>query len=168
MNTTFDLPDPLLRKAKAAAARLGRPLRDLVAEAIDEKLAQTPSEIADTLPISAERRLAWERWRSRLVEQPDGTWFNPEGIQDEAFYETLEQIRQEAWPKRDRSLLRRHTRSSNAMYLLDTNVLSGVTRPRPNVAVVRRLFSTSPAALFASAAGEVPDEMSRSVPNRKA
>ena len=42
------------------------------------------------------------------------------------------------------------------MYLLDTNVLSGVTRPRPNVAVVRRLFSTSPAALFASAAGEVP------------
>ena len=36
------------------------------------------------------------------------------------------------------------------MYLLDTNVLSEVTRPQPNVAVVRRLFSTSPAALFAS------------------
>jgi len=36
------------------------------------------------------------------------------------------------------------------MYLLDTNVLSEVTRPRPNVAVVRRLFSTSPAALFDS------------------
>jgi predicted nucleic acid-binding protein len=36
------------------------------------------------------------------------------------------------------------------VYLLDTNVLSEVLRPRPNVAVVRRLFSTSPAALFAS------------------
>lgn len=36
------------------------------------------------------------------------------------------------------------------MYLLDTNVLSEVTRPRPDVAVVRRLFSTSPTALFAS------------------
>lgn len=36
------------------------------------------------------------------------------------------------------------------MYLLDTNVLSEVTRPRPNLAVIRRLFSTSPAALFAS------------------
>lgn len=101
MKTTFDLPDPLLRKAKAAAARQGRPLRDLVAEAIDEKLGQTASEIADTLPVSAERRLAWERWRAGLVEQADGTWFNPEGIQDEAFYETLEQIRQEAWPERD-------------------------------------------------------------------
>lgn len=101
MKTTFDLPDSLLRKAKALAARQGRPLRDFVAEAIDEKLAQTPSEIADTPAVSAERRQAWERWRSRLVEQPDGTWFNPEGISDERFYETLEQVRQEKWAERN-------------------------------------------------------------------
>ena len=101
MKTTFELPDPLLRRAKAVAARQGRPLRDFVAEAIDEKLAQTASEIADTPAVSAERRLAWERWRARLVEQPDGTWFNPEGIADEAFYETLEQIRQEKWAERN-------------------------------------------------------------------
>ena len=100
MKTTFDLPDPLLRKAKALAARQGRPLRDFVAEAIDEKLAQTPSEIADTPAVSVERREAWERWRARLVEQPDGTWFNPEGIADEKFYETLDQIRQEEWSER--------------------------------------------------------------------
>ncbi len=36
------------------------------------------------------------------------------------------------------------------MYLLDTNVLSELTRPRPDVAVIRRLFSTSPSALFVS------------------
>jgi predicted nucleic acid-binding protein len=36
------------------------------------------------------------------------------------------------------------------MYLLDTNVLSELTRPRPDVTVIRRLFSTSPSALFAS------------------
>ena len=101
MKTTFDLPDPLVRKAKAWAARQGRPLRDFVAEAIDEKLAQTATEIADTPAVSAERRQAWERWRSRLVEQPDGTWLNPEGIADEGFYETLEQIRREAWTERD-------------------------------------------------------------------
>ena len=75
-------------------------MRDFVAEAIDEKLAQTPSEIADTPAISVERREAWERWRARLVEQPDGTWFNPEGIADEKFYETLDQIRQEEWAER--------------------------------------------------------------------
>lgn len=101
MKTTFDLPDPLVRQAKALAARQGRPLRDFVAEAIDEKLLQTTSEIADTPAVSAERREAWERWRSRLVQQPDGTWFNPEGIADDSFYETLEQIRQEAWSERD-------------------------------------------------------------------
>ncbi len=36
------------------------------------------------------------------------------------------------------------------MYLLDTNVLSEITRPRPDVAVIRRLFATSPSALYAS------------------
>ena len=90
-----------MRAAKAQAARQGRPLRDFVAEAIDEKLAQTASEIADTPAVSAERRQAWALWRSRLVEQPDGTWFNPEGIADEKFYETLEQIRQEEWAERN-------------------------------------------------------------------
>lgn len=38
MKTTVDLPDSLLRDAKAAAARQGRTLRDLVAEALNEKL----------------------------------------------------------------------------------------------------------------------------------
>ena len=101
VKTTLDLPDPLLRKARALAARQGQSLREFVAEAIGEKLLQTASGLADLPEVSTERREAWERWRSRLVQQPDGTWFNPEGIADESFYETLEQIRQEAWSERD-------------------------------------------------------------------
>lgn len=101
MKTTFDLPDPLLRKAKALAAQQGRPLRDLVAEAINEKLAGEASEITDAPALSEARRQAWARWKSRLVRLPDGTWFNPEGIEDESFYDSLEEIRREPWVERD-------------------------------------------------------------------
>lgn len=36
------------------------------------------------------------------------------------------------------------------MFLVDTNVLSELLRPRPDLAVARRLLSTDPAMLFAS------------------
>jgi predicted nucleic acid-binding protein len=36
------------------------------------------------------------------------------------------------------------------MFLVDTNVVSELIRPRPNLPLVRRLLSTDPAALFAS------------------
>jgi hypothetical protein len=39
MKTTLELPDPLLRKAKAAAAARGQSLKDFVTEALCEKLA---------------------------------------------------------------------------------------------------------------------------------
>lgn len=100
MKTTFDLPDPLLRKAKVLAAQEGRPLRDLVAEAIGEKL-----EHANGGEVSAEktgegRREAWERWRARLQQLPDGSWFNPDGIEDEAFFQSLDEVRREPWVSR--------------------------------------------------------------------
>ena len=38
VKTTVDLPETLVREAKAVAARQGRTLRDLVAEAMHEKL----------------------------------------------------------------------------------------------------------------------------------
>jgi len=38
MKTTVDIPESLLREAKAVAARQGRTLRDFVAEAMNEKL----------------------------------------------------------------------------------------------------------------------------------
>lgn len=39
MKTTIDIPDALFRKAKAKAAEGGRSLKDLVTEALQEKLA---------------------------------------------------------------------------------------------------------------------------------
>jgi hypothetical protein len=97
MKTTFDLPDPLLRKAKALAAQQGRPLRDLVAEAIGEKL-----EYAVGVAKATEgRRVAWERWRTRLKQLPDGSWFNPDGIEDESFFQSLAEIRREPWASRE-------------------------------------------------------------------
>lgn len=98
MKTTFDLPDPLLRRAKALAAQQGRPLRDLVAEAIGEKLE---CEEATTAPAGEGRRAAWERWKARLEQLPDGSWFNPDGIEDESFFRSLDEIRRETWPFRD-------------------------------------------------------------------
>lgn len=38
MKTTLEIPDSLLRKAKSAAANRGIPLRELVSEALAEKL----------------------------------------------------------------------------------------------------------------------------------
>jgi hypothetical protein len=40
MKTTLEIPDALFREAKAAAARKGQPLRELVTEAIRAKLAE--------------------------------------------------------------------------------------------------------------------------------
>jgi hypothetical protein len=102
MKTTFDLPDTLLRRAKAIAAEQGRPLRDLVAEAISEKL-KAPSAGGGKRPIgyTEGRRLSWEEWSAKLEKLPDGTWFNPEGIQDESYFETLEAIRHEPRGRRN-------------------------------------------------------------------
>ena len=39
MKTTIEIPDPLFRRAKARAAERGQALRQLVAEALQEKLS---------------------------------------------------------------------------------------------------------------------------------
>ncbi|MGH7489843.1 MAG: hypothetical protein ACREMY_30190 [bacterium] len=99
MKTTFDLPQSLVRKAKALAAQQGRPLRDFVAEAIDEKLAIAEGGEADGTKAHEARREAWERWKSLLERRSDGTWFNSEGIDDESFFRSLEEARREPWAK---------------------------------------------------------------------
>lgn len=91
MKTTFDLPDPLLRRAKAVAAEQGRPLRELIAEAITDKLA-APSRRASsrrTEPPSRE----WEAYLATLERQPDGSYVNPSGIDDESYFVDLDDIR---------------------------------------------------------------------------
>ena len=91
MKTTFDLPDPLLRKAKAFAAAQGRPLRDFVAEAIEAWLAAPPLPPPQrrSEPPSDE----WQAFLSTLELQPDGSYINPNGIDDPAFFEALDEVR---------------------------------------------------------------------------
>lgn len=90
MKTTFDLPEPLLREAKSMAAQQGRPLRDLVAEAIAEKLdTQTAGRQRRSEPPADE----WAAFLATLAHQPDGTYVNPNGIEDEGFFEELDNIR---------------------------------------------------------------------------
>lgn len=99
MKTTFDLPDPLLRKAKAAAADQGRPLRDLVAEALAEKLAA----LAVAKGARKARDSEWKAFETKLQKQPDGSYINPEIPEDDNFAEILESIRAErvAWQPRN-------------------------------------------------------------------
>ena len=44
MKTTLEIPDFLFRRAKSAAAQRGIPLRQLVTEAVQEKLKTTSQE----------------------------------------------------------------------------------------------------------------------------
>ena len=44
MKTTLEIPDFLFRRAKSAAAQRGIPLRQLVTEAVQEKLKMTSQE----------------------------------------------------------------------------------------------------------------------------
>jgi len=90
VKTTFDLPDPLLRKAKALAADQGRALRDVVAEALQEKLAAHAAAARENEANNAE----WKAFEARLQKLPDGTYVNPDG--DDSFAELLETIRAES------------------------------------------------------------------------
>jgi hypothetical protein len=44
MKTTLEIPDFLFRRAKSVAAERGIPLRQLITEAVQEKLKATPQE----------------------------------------------------------------------------------------------------------------------------
>jgi len=44
VKTTLEIPDLLFRRAKSAAAERGIPLRQLVTEAVQEKLRTTPQD----------------------------------------------------------------------------------------------------------------------------
>ena len=91
MKTTFDLPDPLLRRAKAVAANEGRALRDFVAEALTEKLEAHAGSRQKARSPSAE----WKEFAARLQKRPDGSFINPSGVDNQALDDVLDAIRQE-------------------------------------------------------------------------
>lgn len=50
MKTTIEIPDPLFRKAKSKAAERGQTLKELVTEALQEKLAAGASPTRGSEP----------------------------------------------------------------------------------------------------------------------
>jgi hypothetical protein len=90
MKTTFDLPEPLLREAKSLAARQGRPLRDLVADAIAQALQ---SQAATVQRRSEPPPEEWAAFLATLERQPDGSYVNPNGIDAEEFFKSLDDMR---------------------------------------------------------------------------
>jgi len=78
MKTTLEIPDPLFRKAKAKAAERGQTLRQLVTEALQEKLTAATSRTAPGEPpwmqgFGKLRRLRKEtaRVQAKIDEQLD-------------------------------------------------------------------------------------------------
>jgi hypothetical protein len=76
VKTTLDIPDPLFRKAKSKAAERGQSLRQLVTEALQEKLAPRPAPASPGEPgwmqgFGKLRRLRAEtrRVQARIDEQ---------------------------------------------------------------------------------------------------
>ena len=50
MKTTIEIPDPLFRKAKSKAAERGQTLKELVTEALQEKLGATGKRVQQGEP----------------------------------------------------------------------------------------------------------------------
>lgn len=71
MKTTLELPDGLFRRAKSAAAQRGIPFRELVSEALTEKLAvKVPGERPWMRSFGGLRALRNESARvNRIIEE---------------------------------------------------------------------------------------------------
>lgn len=73
MKTTLEIPDFLFRRAKSVAAERGIPLRQLVTEAVQEKLKTTAQEKPWMKHVGKLRHLHKERKRvEKRVEEAFG------------------------------------------------------------------------------------------------
>jgi hypothetical protein len=80
VKTTLEIPDLLFRRAKSLAAERGIPLRQLVTEAVQEKLRMTPQEKPWMKHVGKLRHLHEER---RAIEK--------------RVHEAFERIDREVW-----------------------------------------------------------------------
>ena len=87
MKTTLELPDDLMRRIKIRAAATDRKLKDTVEELVRRGLEAAENEQGEN-PLAA--------LRDRLRFNPDGSLTNPDGIDDPAFFEALDEIRAES------------------------------------------------------------------------
>lgn len=86
MKTTLELPDDLMRELRIRAAESDRRLKDVVAELIERGLEASNSP-QEPDPLQA--------YLHKLVVQGDGRITNPEGIDDPAFFQALDEVRDE-------------------------------------------------------------------------
>jgi hypothetical protein len=87
MKTTLDLPDDLMRAVKIRAAEHKLKLKDIVADALRAALASPPgAPTAPPDPVQA--------FGQRPVIGADGTVTNPAGLDDDDFFNTLDDIRE--------------------------------------------------------------------------
>ena len=84
MKTTLELPDDLMERMKLQAAERNRKLMDVIEEVIRRGLAATEKPEANSL----------DALKHRLVLNADGTYTNPDGIDDPEFFTQLEHIRE--------------------------------------------------------------------------
>lgn len=84
VKTTLELPDELMRDIRVRAAQSDRRLKDVVEELLRRGLEAPPAPPTGD-PV--------QQWRARLVFQRDGQVTNPDGIEDEAFFEALARSR---------------------------------------------------------------------------
>ncbi|MGH8652818.1 MAG: hypothetical protein ACREYE_11915 [Gammaproteobacteria bacterium] len=84
MKTTLEIPDDLMRAVKIRAVESNQKLKDFIADALRKFLVQSQG-VQPKDPLQA--------LRERLIFHPDGSVTNPDGIDDPAFFEALEDIR---------------------------------------------------------------------------
>ena len=80
MKTTLEIPDPIFRRAKSAAASRGVPLREFVTQAVKEKLAAdaTPPERPWVKHMGRLRHLHQETERINRLIEADSEKIEPE------------------------------------------------------------------------------------------
>lgn len=78
MKTTLEMPDPVLRKAKAKAAERGIPLRQFVTEAVEAKLRESDSEKPWMKTIGGLRHLHKENVRIQRIIDEEFETIDPE------------------------------------------------------------------------------------------
>ena len=83
MKTTIEIPDPLFRRAKSTAAERGQSLKDLVTEALQEKLASSTTKIRPSEPgwmqgFGKLRRLRKETTRIQAIIDETFEMIEPE------------------------------------------------------------------------------------------
>ena len=76
MKTTLELPEGLLRRTKAEAAQQGRSMKDVVVEALEEKLRKKTSSVAGW-------RVAFGRAPAAAVRDVDRHLLDLERVRDE-------------------------------------------------------------------------------------